>query len=87
MEVSATLRYLIATWLLLAEMDARKASSLSATSDGSDSSLHSVMNLVLEQIGLISLLPESEQTEKTNRSVKISSSGNFISALLGEVGD
>lgn len=68
-------------------MDARKASSLSAASDGSDSSLHSVMNLVLEQIGLISLTTAESDQEKTNRSVKISSSGNFISVLLGEVGN
>ena len=64
-------------------MDARKASSLSAASDGSDSSLHSVMNLVLEQIGLIEIFGRSEpEPEKFIRSV--SSTGNYISVLCGE---
>ena len=59
-------------------MDARKASSLSTASDGSDSSLHSVMNLVLEQICVISL-SRGEAEDGACRSV--SSCGNYISVL------
>ena len=65
-------------------MDARKGSSLSVRSDGSDSSLHSVMNLVLEPVGTIEfgLGAESESEKIIGRSV--SSCGNYISVLCGE---
>ena len=63
------------------KMDARKASSLSTASDGSDSSLHSVMNLVLEQICLISLERGEEDTGIVR---SVSSWGNYISVLCGD---
>ena len=65
-------------------MDVRKGSSLSVRSYGSDSSLHSVMNLVLEPVGTIDLGVgvESESEKVIGRSV--SSCGNYISVLCGE---
>ena len=58
-------------------MDGRRVSSLSTTSDGSDTSQQSVMNLLLEQAGTY-LITEEEKPASC-----LSSSGNFLSVLLG----
>ena len=65
-------------------MDARKASSLSTASDGSDSSLHSVMNLVLEQICLISLERGEAEDTGVGGARSLRSSGNYVSVLCGD---
>eukprot|EP00090_Calanus_glacialis_P011680 TRINITY_DN20053_c0_g1_i1.p1 TRINITY_DN20053_c0_g1~~TRINITY_DN20053_c0_g1_i1.p1 ORF type:complete len:645 (-),score=136.96 TRINITY_DN20053_c0_g1_i1:114-2048(-) len=58
-------------------MDGRKVSSLSTLSDGSDSSLNTGVNLVLEEIGQISV---SEAVSPKS----VRSSGNYISILSEE---
>ena len=65
-------------------MDARKGSSLSTVSDGSDSSLNSIMNLVLEQICLISLNQGETEEARAGWARTVSSSGNYISVLCGD---
>ena len=52
-------------------------SSLSTTSDGSDTSQQSVMNLLLEQAGTVTI------TEEEKSASSVSASGNFLSVLLG----
>ena len=60
-------------------MESRRVSSLSTTSDGSDTSQQSVMNLLLEQAGTV-LITEEEKSASC-----VTATGNFLSVLLGGI--
>ena len=74
-------------------MDVRpRTSSLSVASDGSDTSIHTSANLVLEQCGQLHLGPAIEPAEDPAappppRPRALSAAGSYIAALCGGGGD